>query len=443
LIDLIREYHKGCGWEIYVSKLSKLFVGYKFCELSFALYEKKGVVLFALQVQDKIGGSSRLLLNPADFVIPEPKDYHIEAFVIAQNQADADLTLNDKTDTFSTSPDYTTHLSSANHNHHSNNSSSAPNTDNPSDQPIFQRMNRNLTSFAGMMRNASSGDILGNPKSSMKTLEAVEEGHDNNNNNNKDNKQSNTHKKNDGNNKPESEKKKVSKWKLLQRSALLERKVKSNNFQEIMHRLEEDHFKENYYVVENPLDIHECTVSTSILEEYPFINQHIVIIGKGLRNLFDLIRPLRARYLGSLRYIVLLYPYDIPHDVWQRISVFDAILFVRGSPLEEANLRRAGIFRASQVVVLADGIKPASGNPNVSSGDMDALVDADAIFAYQHVKRMNPSTQVVIEVVNQSNISYLNDQTEWIVEDPKFTPQFAAGVMFTTSLLDTIVCQVN
>jgi hypothetical protein len=34
--------------------------------------------------------------------------------------------------------------------------------------------------------------------------------------------------------------------------------------------------------------------------------------------------------------------------------MFDAILFVRGIPSEETHLRRAGIYKASKVVVLAD-----------------------------------------------------------------------------------------
>jgi hypothetical protein len=58
----------------------------------------------------------------------------------------------------------------------------------------------------------------------------------------------------------------------------------------------------------------------------PHINNHLIVMGKDLNNLYDLIRPLRAKYLGSLKYIVILYPDDIPHAVWRRICYFDAIL---------------------------------------------------------------------------------------------------------------------
>ncbi len=345
--------------------------------------------MFALQVTDKKTKVSRLVLNPASYCIPSQDLYDVEAFVIAKNQADSDLSFSNSSN---------------------------------DDAVGLQAINRNIGNLANIMksnvperRKSSVRDAskLTSLNSFAAKLEGLEEG--------------------------ESEKeptKKESKWKHLKRSALLERKVKLDSFQEVMHRLEDDHFNQSYYVRATPVDLHQITVKTSVTEEVPYINNHLIVIGKGLRNLYDLIKPLRAKYLGPLRHIVVLYPYDIPHDVWQRISIFDAVLFVRGSPLEDSNLRRAGIFRAATVVVLADG------SSEVSSNKLEALVDSDAIFSYQHVKRMNPTTQVVVEIVNQSNIGYLEDgSVPILVDDPKFSPQFAAGSLFTTALLDSIVCQ--
>jgi hypothetical protein len=227
-------------------------------------------------------------------------------------------------------------------------------------------------------------------------------------------------------------------WTKLKRSELLKKKVENQSYQEVLHRLEDKHFSANYYVRPNLPDLYKCTVKTGVLEELPLIRNHLIVIGKSLKNLFDLIKPLRAKYLGPLRYIVIVHPVDIPDDVWQRICMFDAVLFIKGSPLEESNLHRAGIFRAAQVVVLADGSLA-----NDSASGMEALVDSDAIFTYQHVKRMNPSTQVVIEIVNQSNIAYLEKDSDQLSNhDFKFSPQFASGALFTTSLLDSIICQV-
>ena len=56
------------------------------------MYEKFGVVLFALQVEDlKNKHSSKLFLNPAELKIPSQDEFKIEAFVMAKNKADSDL----------------------------------------------------------------------------------------------------------------------------------------------------------------------------------------------------------------------------------------------------------------------------------------------------------------------------------------------------------------
>ncbi len=62
----VTEYKKGCDWEIYTTELSEMFVGWKFSTLSEYLYNKLGIVLFGLQVEDlKLSKGARTLLNPA------------------------------------------------------------------------------------------------------------------------------------------------------------------------------------------------------------------------------------------------------------------------------------------------------------------------------------------------------------------------------------------
>lgn len=247
--------------------------------------------------------------------------------------------------------------------------------------------------------------------------------------------------------------KKPSLWKKLKRSALLKQKVATFSFEEVRQQIEDEHMMSSYYLRKKPIELCDIVIRTNVLDEVPFINEHLIIIGKNMSTLFDLIRPLRAKHLGSLRYIVILSPEDLSEEVWTRIAHFEAILFVRGSSLEEKHLRRAGIFRASKVLVLADGTdthKTHNNNHNNnnnhhsnnnSSGDA-ALVDSDAIFTYQCVKRIKPDALIIIEIVNTSNINYLRDDDDTVNDDYKFTTQFAAGSLFTTTLLDSIVCQV-
>ena len=417
--EWVKEYMQGCGWEIYTTSLSPLFIGAKFCELSYALYNKIGVVLFALQITDFATGISRILLNPSDYIIPNQDKVGIEAFVIAENQASSDLSFSYKPANTMTQniQNFASIIKSSLKDHRSRAEIQQDDKD---------RQNKRKVVVPELSPPKSKKKVRRNSKVHIDAPPSDKE-------------QSNEEHQNEES--ESSPKKKVSYWAKLKRSALLRKKVESHSYQEILHKLEDEHFQSNYYVREIPLELYECTVKTSVIEEVPYINNHIIIIGRGLGNLFDLIKPLRAKYLGPLRYIVILYPYDIPHDVWQRISVFDCILVVRGSALEESNLRRAGIFRAAQVVVLADG---SFGSGNSNGHGLEALVDSDAIFSYQHVKRMNPNTQVVIEIVNQSNIAYLDSDSGYMrANNYKFSPQFAAGVLFTTSLLDSIICQVD
>ena len=117
-------------------------------------------------------------------------------------------------------------------------------------------------------------------------------------------------------------------------------------------------------------------------------------------------------------------------------------MVLRGSSLEEADILRAGVFKASQVIVLADS--SGTGQDDGAKAGAEALIDADAIFSYQCVRRMNETCNCVVEIVRSPNVAYLDP--EGVVRsggkvEYKFTPQFAAGALFTTSLLDTLVCQ--
>ena len=114
-------------------------------------------------------------------------------------------------------------------------------------------------------------------------------------------------------------------------------------------------------------------------------------------------------------------------------SRFEGILIVRGSGLEEADISRAGIYRASEVIVLADTVtdrsKESTRQGSSNGTNNDALVDADAIFIYQCVKRMSSQIQCVVEIVRHENVSYLDPETAMKSGDIdyKFTPQFASN----------------
>ena len=71
--------------------------------------------------------------------------------------------------------------------------------------------------------------------------------------------------------------------------------VQAMSRQEIIQELEDAHVLQNYYIRAFPPELRDVTVRTSLLEEFPEICNHLIITGKGLSSLFDLIRPLRSK----------------------------------------------------------------------------------------------------------------------------------------------------
>jgi len=92
------------------------------------------------------------------------------------------------------------------------------------------------------------------------------------------------------------------------------------------------------------------------------------------------------------------------------------------------------------VLILADN---ASRPHAAASSDVTrALSDADGIFAYKLVKRLNPRAQVVVEIVDHCNIGYMESNVALNAGyNYKFRPQYAGGAYFITTLLDSLVSQ--
>ena len=377
------EYQRGCDWEIYTTELSEKFEGATFVKLSEMLYHRLGIVLFAVQVEDlqKDKSNIRVLLNPAEFIIPPKNEFKIDAFVIAKNANQSDLMF---------SSDHEEGVQGADH-------MLKVNPNNANEFEETKRLKHRLETQRLLSLQAAAED---------KKAETTK--------------------------KP---------WQRLLRK-YDNSKGSIGSDQELMQKVEEAYLRENYFTLTQRATIEDSTVHISMDEEFPLINNHTIIIGKSLSSIYDLIKNLRAKYLEILRHIIILTPTEVPHHVWSRISIFKCVLILRGSPLEEADILRAGIFKAQQVIVLADASEKRANTSN-EAGSV-ALIDADAVFSYQCVKRMNEACSCVVEIVRSENVGYLDP--EGVVKsggqvEYKFTPQFASGALFTSSLLDTLVCQ--
>jgi hypothetical protein len=370
------EYKKGCDWEIYLTELSDAFVGKRFIDLAVNLHNKLGIILFALRIKDLKG-------KGAVRTLLNPSDYLIPPKEKYQVEG---FVIAKNTAT----------------------SNLAFHDDNDDDSKRFELSNitaafsSTIEAGAATVRRQSVAILNGGQKGIATPV-------------------------------------KQKGWQTLMASHDVSAEEEQNQLEQLQ-KIEEEYEKVNYYLRENPISLRQATVKTSVLDEYPWMENHLVIMGKGISNLYDLIRPLRARYMGTMRHIVILHPVEIPYSIWTRISQFDGIFVVRGSSLEENDIRRAGIFRASQVIVLAE----AMSQHNSSKTGSDALIDADAIFGYQCVKRLNDKASIVIEIVKEQNVSYLETGSKSVSDEGyKFSPQFASGSLFTSSMLDTVVCQVH
>ena len=73
---------------------------------------------------------------------------------------------------------------------------------------------------------------------------------------------------------------------------------------------------------------------------------------------------------------------------------------------------------------------------------MDSLVDAGSIFAYKLARNLNRNAHVVVEVVHRQNMAFMGDQdSDKGFSNYRMSPQFASGSLFTSSMLDTLICQ--
>ncbi len=84
--------------------------------------------------------------------------------------------------------------------------------------------------------------------------------------------------------------------------------------QEEMQRLEDDHFKKQYHLRASAAEYRDCLISTSLSEEYEFVAGHIIIMGKSLSNLYDLVKPLTDKAIAAIKKVSTAQGFDYVLD---------------------------------------------------------------------------------------------------------------------------------
>ncbi len=70
----------------------------------------------------------------------------------------------------------------------------------------------------------------------------------------------------------------------------------------------------------------------------------------------------------------------------------------------------------------------------------DERLDAESIYIYQAVKRVNKDVQILTELVYESNIEFLLPNYPYN-GDYKLSTLYSAGEVYISSIIDTLTCQ--
>mmetsp|Transcript_35513 Transcript_35513/g.56844 ORF Transcript_35513/g.56844 Transcript_35513/m.56844 type:complete len:1108 (+) Transcript_35513:2139-5462(+) len=95
--DWYSEYASGATYEIYRTRLHPVFTDVPFCSAVEVVYQKLGVLMFAIDIKCPTNMCQRVVLNPGMLQIPATKQHNVHAFVIAKDEADAELSFSNKT----------------------------------------------------------------------------------------------------------------------------------------------------------------------------------------------------------------------------------------------------------------------------------------------------------------------------------------------------------
>ena len=162
----------------------------------------------------------------------------------------------------------------------------------------------------------------------------------------------------------------------------------------------------------------------------------------GIRNL---ILPLRSKTLSNPRIPIVILSNDNGREdsidcetyIWREINRFEEIYIMQGSALNPADLEKARITKAKAVIILS---KPNDYNANIKSQNM---MDADVIFMYKTIKSTFSNSIIITELASTSTINFLIQGKDENLEKYGYSISrpFAAGEIYFSSLLDTLLCQ--
>ena len=174
------------------------------------------------------------------------------------------------------------------------------------------------------------------------------------------------------------------------------------------------------------------------------IESHIIVWGiiSGIRNL---ILPLRSKTLANPRIPIVILSNDSGRDdsvdwetyIWREINRFEEIYIMQGSALNPADLEKARIAKARAVIILS---KPQETGNRLKN---QSMMDADVIFMYKTIRNTFSNSIIITELASTSTINFLIQSKDENLEKYGYSISrpFAAGEIYFSFLLDTLLCQ--
>jgi hypothetical protein len=168
--------------------------------------------------------------------------------------------------------------------------------------------------------------------------------------------------------------------------------------------------------------------------------QDVILVCGFDAGLFDFLKPLRLKRLVCQPSPIVIISRTRPKD-WRSLALFQNVFFVTGSPLEPVDLLRAGVMNARNAVILCSS--------GIQSSSAEHLMDAEAIFTFQGIIKINPKCECVVELVSSHSVSYLqsghieNERLPFSagVDGSLLSPVYARGSAFVPVVLHRLTCQ--
>uniref|UniRef100_A0A1I8JEF5 Potassium channel subfamily T member 2 n=1 Tax=Macrostomum lignano TaxID=282301 RepID=A0A1I8JEF5_9PLAT len=201
------------------------------------------------------------------------------------------------------------------------------------------------------------------------------------------------------------------------------------------------------------LSVHCNHCNHRCAKDYNWANRGIIVCADFASNgLYNFILPLRAHWLprSTLKPIVLLLEKQPDRYFLEAISHFPLVYWMIGSIENVDDLLNAGILYSDSVVI----VNKESSN----SAEEDTLGDCNTIVAVQTIFKLFPSANIITELSQSSNMRF----TQFKADDSfqmsmskvekkerergsnlsyMFRLGFAAGTVFSASMLDTLLYQ--